>query len=93
MLEDHLDEILVEIRNILLAKNAAYGDKNLVEDGLAGIIIRIKDKLNRLLSLQNQLGFQSVKLQEKTAESLEDTLLDIAGYAINALRLKREDLW
>ena len=75
-------EIASEIADMLIKKNADYGDSNLTKHGMTGIIVRLSDKLARLENLQGKKGHID--------ETTEDTLKDIAGYAINALRLKRE---
>jgi hypothetical protein len=75
-------DIASEIADMLIKKNADYGDKNLTKPGMAGIIVRLSDKLARLENLQDKKGHVN--------ETIEDTLKDIAGYAINALRLRRE---
>ena len=77
---DHLAEILQE-------KNDAYGDsfsKSLDEDGLLVLKIRLGDKLNRVSSL-----IKKGELKEND-ESLEDTLLDMAGYSILGLKYLKE---
>lgn len=64
----------------LVAKNADYGnsfEKSYEKHGLVSAVIRLEDKLNRLESL--------VKNEAKVSESIDDTLLDIAGYAILTL--------
>lgn len=75
-------DISSEIADMLIKKNADYGDSNLIKHGMTGIIVRLSDKLARLENLQDKKG--------QVDETIEDTLKDIAGYAINALRLKRE---
>ena len=77
---NHLAEILQE-------KNDAYGDsfsKSLDEDGLLVLKIRLGDKFNRISSL-----IKRGELKEND-ESLEDTLLDMAGYAILGLKYLEE---
>ena len=71
----------------LQAKNDAYGDsftKTVDEDGLLVLKIRLGDKLNRVSSLikKNEL--------KENDESLEDTLLDLAGYSILGLKYLKE---
>ena len=80
--EDKFKAIADEIVALLVQKNEDYGDENLLTYGLFGICVRLSDKLARL----RNLTFKSV---QKT-DAIEDTLKDIAGYAINALRLLRE---
>lgn len=69
-----------EILDLLIEKNEKYGDENLTQHGHSGIMVRLSDKLSRL---------ESLKDSEHT-EALEDVYKDIAGYAINGLRLMRE---
>lgn len=71
----------------LQAKNAAYGDsftKSVDDYGLKVIGIRLSDKYNRIKHLVN-----NGELKEND-ESLEDTLLDMAGYSILALKYLKE---
>ena len=63
------------------AKNADYGDsfgKSYKEYGLTMSLIKLEDKLNRLKSLNKS---KSAKVEE----SIEDTLADLANYAIMTL--------
>lgn len=60
------------------AKNQDYGnsfEKTLDRFGLVASIIRLSDKMNRIESL-------SQKKAKVESESIEDTLLDLANYAI-----------
>ncbi len=75
------------LANVLNQKNLAYGDsfsKSLDEDGLLVLKIRLSDKFNRICNL--------IKRGEdkENDESLEDTLLDMAGYAILGLKYLKE---
>lgn len=62
-------------------KNADYGNsvhRTFEEFGLASFLVRLSDKLNRAITLNKQ--------EAKVAdERLEDTLLDLANYAVLAL--------
>ena len=63
------------------AKNVDYGDsfgKSYKEYGLTMPCIRLEDKLNRLKSL-------NFSKSAKVNESIEDTLMDLANYAIMTL--------
>ena len=86
MLEDQLPIIVDEIQKMLLEKNADYGDSNLVKFGTHGIAVRISDKLERILHM-----LKSGKDGGEVGEKEEQEWLDIAGYAIQAVRLKREE--
>ena len=80
-------EFTDQLAETLLEKNQAYGDsfsKSLDEDGLLVLKIRLGDKFNRISSL-----IKRDELKEND-ESLEDTLLDMAGYSILALKYLEE---
>lgn len=71
----------------LQEKNKAYGDsftKSVDKYGLSVIGVRLSDKYNRIehLITHNEL--------KENDESLEDTLLDMAGYSILALKYLKE---
>lgn len=71
----------------LQAKNVAYGDsfsKSVDDYGLKVIGIRLSDKYNRVKHLVNN------GLLKQNDESLEDTLLDMAGYSILSLKYLKE---
>lgn len=71
------------LAEVLLKKNKAYGDsfaKSVDTYGLSVIGVRLSDKYNRLEHL-----ITNHELNEND-ESLEDTLWDIAGYSILALK-------
>lgn len=72
----------------LKSKNADYGnnvDKNIDEWGLSSLAIRLDDKLNRFKNLIKEGNSRKVD-----DEVLEDTLLDLAGYAILGYRKMQE---
>ena len=82
-------ELLDYLHNLYIAKNYDYGDS--VHDtyqkyGLTSFLVRMEDKLNRVRTLN-----QNQDIQVPT-EKIEDTLLDLANYAILAvLELKAEE--
>ena len=87
MMNNKFSEYTDHLANILNQKNLAYGDsfsKSLDEDGLLVLKIRLGDKFNRISSL-----IKRDELKEND-ESLEDTLLDMAGYAILGLKYLKE---
>ena len=75
--------ILEELNDLLAAKNKDYGEDNLVRNGQPGIIMRCNDKLSRLEHIGNTAG--------EVGETRVQEWLDIAGYAIQAVRLIREE--
>lgn len=69
-----------ELTELYERKNADYGDsfgKSYAEYGLAMPCIRLEDKLNRLKNLTLRNGKQQI-----AEESIRDTLMDLANYAI-----------
>lgn len=83
-------ELLDNLHNLYIAKNHDYGDS--VHDtyekyGLTSFLVRMEDKLNRVRTLNKNIN----DIQIPT-EKIEDTLLDLANYAILAvLELKEEE--
>ena len=66
---------------VYLKKNKDYGnsfDKTLNEFGIVAGLIRLNDKMNRVKSIYNK----DVSVKD---ESLEDTLIDLANYAVMTL--------
>lgn len=71
--------ICEEIHDLYVQKNQDYGDsfhQTFMEEGMAMARIRLGDKLSRFKSLTRS-GIQQVK-----DESIRDTLIDLANYAI-----------
>ena len=83
-------ELLDNLHNLYITKNHDYGDS--VHDtyekyGLTSFLVRMEDKLNRVRTLNKNIN----NIQVPT-EKIEDTLLDLANYAILAvLELKEEE--
>lgn len=76
-----------KLAETLQAKNNAYGDsftKSVNKYGLSVIGVRLSDKYNRIEHLITNEEFK------ENDESLEDTLLDNAGYSILALKYLEE---
>lgn len=68
-----------ELNALYARKNHDYGDSfhlSFVEEGLAMPRIRLGDKFNRFKTLSRSAG------QEVQDESLRDTLMDLANYAL-----------
>ena len=74
-------EIVKGLNNLYARKNADYGDSvhdTYMKYGLTSFLVRLEDKLNRARTLSKQDALV-------TDEKLEDTLLDMANYAILAV--------
>lgn len=80
-------KICETLNDLYERKNADYGDafaKSFNEYGLTMVCIRLEDKLNRIKSLSKHEAHVS-------DESIADTLMDLANYAIMTLvELKEE---
>ena len=76
--ERHAD-ICKEINALYAKKNHDYGDsfhQTFLEEGMAMARIRLGDKLARFNTLTKEGG------QQVSDESIRDTLIDLANYAI-----------
>lgn len=75
-------QICNSLTTIYEKKNHDYGDsfhKSFIEWGMPMACIRLEDKLNRLRALTKNSD------QLVTDENVEDTLMDLANYAIMTL--------
>ena len=79
------EQLCNDIHELYVKKNNDYGDSfaKLRQDYPESICIRLQDKMNRLKSLMVD------KNQQKVDESIDDTLMDIANYAIMELTERR----
>jgi hypothetical protein len=71
-------KLLVEIHDIYKRKNNDYGNshsQSFAKFGLIASVVRMSDKMNRLETL-------CTKQAQVKDESIRDTLLDLANYAI-----------
>lgn len=71
-----------KMKDLYIRKNHDYGDsvsKTFDEYGLTSFLVRMDDKMNRIKTLI-KVGDAAV-----TGEHIEDTLLDLANYAVLAL--------
>ena len=82
-------EICVDLNRLYEKKNRDYGDsfhKTYLEEGMAMARIRLTDKLERFKKLTREGG------QEVKDESIRDTLIDMANYAImTAMEMDRDE--
>lgn len=73
-----------ELNGLYERKNHDYGDsfhQTFAEEGLAMTRIRLGDKLSRFKTL-SRLSANDAGQQRVTDESIRDTLMDLANYAI-----------
>lgn len=74
-------DITKDMTELYERKNKDYGnsfDKTLNEFGIVAGLIRLNDKMNRVKSIYNK----DISVKD---ESLEDTLIDLANYAVMTL--------
>lgn len=72
-----------EALSLFKKKNADYGDA-FAQFGAVGVIVRMNDKINRMVSLEKN------KVQFVNDESIRDTLIDLHNYSAMALMLLDE---
>ena len=80
-----VDVILNELRSIMMRKQEDYGPLNIAlapGGAMNGLRVRMYDKLARLNNLVD-------KDATPNFESIEDTLIDLANYAIIGLLVQR----
>ena len=86
--EQH-DAVCKELNQLYKQKNQDYGDsfhETFLEEGMAMARIRLTDKLNRFKKLTRHDSVRNV-----ADESVRDTLIDLANYAImTVMELDRE---
>ena len=82
------EDILKEMHELYVRKNADYGDSfsQLRKRYPNFVCMRLFDKLNRLDTLI-QPGYEA----KVTDEKLEDTLMDIANYAVMEILERRKE--
>ena len=74
------DSVLERMRDIHERKNHDYGNsfsKSFEEFGIISAVVRMSDKMERLKSL--------CKKEAMVNESVKDTLLDLANYAVMSI--------
>jgi hypothetical protein len=69
-----------DIADLVIRKQHDYGHGNILAFGEFGVLVRASDKFERLKNLQGK---------EAKNEAIDDTWMDVAGYAILALMLRR----
>jgi hypothetical protein len=73
----------INIATIVVKKQRDYGPANITAFGIEGVMIRLSDKINRLINLIHHK-------KDPENESVEDTFIDIAGYAVIGLMLQHD---
>lgn len=83
------EDLCNELHDLYVDKNSDYGDSfsKVRIDIPNAILVRLSDKLNRLKSLMNKPESE----QKVRYESIDDTLMDIANYALLELVERRAE--
>lgn len=83
---DDFESILSEIRVIMVRKHQDYGPLNIAMapgGAMNGLLVRMHDKMARLENLYYKSS------DTPNYESIEDTFIDLANYAIIGLLVQR----
>ena len=84
---EEYDRIIAQCREITLKKNADYGCNTLFKFACKGVVVRLNDKMERLINLiwnENKRQVQD--------EKVEDTVLDMINYCVYLIMLLRGKL-
>ena len=85
-------EIVGKMYRVHLSKNADYSSANVLGPGEIGLVVRLWDKVTRLMSLAGftvEVSYsQFDKPRKPQHEAIEDTFLDLAVYGIIGLLLR-----
>lgn len=83
-----VDKKYTECQELFWERNTKYGPKNISRNGTHGVIVRLQDKMERLQNFHSSCLFHHCLAEYHSEdESIEDTLRDIANYAIIGLLL------
>ena len=87
MFEMNVKNTFIELEELLLRKHHDYGPTNISEapgGAMNGLLVRMHDKMARLKNLT-----YTKHGAEPNYESIEDTLKDLANYAVIGLLVQR----
>jgi len=83
--EEMISNVCDELKELLIRKNRDYGNsfsKQYEKYGMTSSLIRMEDKMNRLSNLISGA-------KQEVNESIDDTLQDLAGYALLTLVVRK----
>ncbi|MDI3298280.1 MAG: nucleotide modification associated domain-containing protein [Bacillota bacterium] len=81
--EEALDSVIADARAVMIDRQRKYGSGNISAFGEIGVLVRASDKLERLKHFHLGGG------ADAPDESVDDTWIDLANYALIALLLRR----
>lgn len=84
---EEYDNIHRRCKEIAVSKNTDYGSEVLLRFAEQGVVVRMSDKMDRLVNLvwKNQKGMVN-------DEKVEDTAMDMINYATYLIMMKRKNL-
>jgi len=88
--EQDIDDVIKEVKELLLRKRNDYGTENISRFGELGVVIRLSDKLDRLVNLVVKPKLSGKGGNAVNNEPVDDTWLDIIGYGILGLLQHRQ---
>jgi hypothetical protein len=81
------DNIVKECREMAINKNNDYGCDTMLKFMEQGLVIRMYDKMERLVNITNLK--HDIKIKD---EKIEDTTKDLINYAIYLIMMQRKKL-
>ena len=84
---EEYDKIFNECREISIIKNNDYGCDTMLKFSEKGLVIRMNDKMERLINL-----IWNETEQKVSDEKIEDTAKDMINYSIYLVQMKRGKL-
>lgn len=81
-LDEAFEQVTKEMLAMFIKKHKDYGKGNILDTGELGIAFRVSDKLNRIKHLL-------ANSQEPVNETVDETWLDIAVYAVIAVLYRK----
>jgi len=79
--QEALGLVLDDMRDVMTSKQRDYGPGNILDFGDYGVLVRANDKIGRLKNLY--------KGEKPRNESVDDSWIDLANYAVIALMVRR----
>lgn len=96
-LDQAFEQVNIELLEMFLKKHADYGKGNILANKELGIAMRISEKVERLkhLLMKSELAESDISGGSKTGsapanESIEETWIDIAVYAVIGVLYRRK---
>lgn len=94
--EDIAEGIYGELLDLLVERQAKYGATNIEQQGLYGVLVRIRDdKISRIQRALNgriehgRVVLDDIDVGGEEGDTLEDAYKDLANYAVISLMLLR----